>query len=150
MKKTVYLIVNSRTGDCRLRQTPAAGPMEYLFQLNLEMPDQPIPTVTINIPVPAAPAVITEVGNIPFGINWAIAEGLVTVNGLDNDGKVILDWTETGLERLYREAKGDKETIELFDAYEYSRRTWGLSGYNLFIDRDRWETIAKRLSEGDR
>ncbi|GAJ23496.1 unnamed protein product, partial [marine sediment metagenome] len=65
MKQTVFLIVNAQSGDCRLRRTPSAGPTEYVFQVDLEIPDNPVPVVTIKIPVPAAPAVVTEIKNIP-------------------------------------------------------------------------------------
>lgn len=68
MKQTVFLIVNSQTGECRLRKAPSAGPLEYVFKVDLEIPDNPVPVVTIKIPVPSAPAVVTEIKNIPFGV----------------------------------------------------------------------------------
>ncbi|GAI66375.1 unnamed protein product, partial [marine sediment metagenome] len=45
MKQTVFLIVNAQSGDCRLRRTPSAGPTEYVFQVDLEIPDNPVPVV---------------------------------------------------------------------------------------------------------
>jgi len=82
--------------------------MEYVFQVNLEIPDNPIPVVTITIPVPAAPAVVTEIKNIPFGIPWAISEGIVKVISLTDKGEVVLDYTDEGLARLYKESGGEE------------------------------------------
>jgi len=137
MKQTVYLIVNSQNGECRLRKTPAAGPMEYVFKVNLEIPDNPIPVVTITIPVPAAPAVVTEVKEIPFGVPWAISEGIVRVTGLDEKGTVILDYTDEGLARLYKEAGGEERELELWDLHDYARKRWGLP--IITIESVRWE-----------
>ena len=139
MKQTVYLIVNSQNGECRLRKTPAAGPMEYVFKVNLEIPDNPIPVVTITIPVPAAPAVVTEVKEIPFGVPWAISEGIVRVTGLDEKGTVILDYTDEGLARLYKEAGGEERELELWDLHDYARKRWGLP--IITIESDRWERL---------
>ena len=43
VKQTVFLIVNSQTGECRLRKTPSAGPIAYVFQVNLESPGVSVP-----------------------------------------------------------------------------------------------------------
>lgn len=137
MKQTVFLIVNSQTGECRLRKTPSAGPMEYIFQVNFEIPDNPIPVVTITIPVPAVPAVVTEVKEIPFGVPWAISEGIVKVVSLSPEGAVILDYTDEGLERLYQEAGGEER--ELPDLHQYARKKWGLPF--IYIEPERWERL---------
>ncbi|GAH98785.1 unnamed protein product, partial [marine sediment metagenome] len=126
MKQTVFLIVNAQRGDCRLRRTPSAGPTEYVFQVDLEIPDNPVPVVTIKIPVPSAPAVVTEVKEIPFGVPWAISEGIVRVTGLEDKGAVILDYTDEGLARLYREAGGEERGLEPFDLNQYAHKKWGL------------------------
>jgi len=142
---TVFLIVNSQTGDCRLRKTPSASPWEYVFQVNLEIPDTPIPTVTITIPVPATPAVVTEVKNIPFGIPWAIAEGIIETKGLDpEEGKVILAYTDEGLKRLYKES-GEEQPYE---AAYYGKQNWGVP--ILYIESDRWDKLlGKKDVEGE-
>ncbi|GAH82669.1 unnamed protein product, partial [marine sediment metagenome] len=108
MKQTVFLIVNSQNGECRIRKAPSASPLEYVFRIDLEIPDNPVPVVTITIPVPAAPAVVTKIENIPFGVPWAISEGIVRVTGLSDKGAVILDYTDEGLARLYKEAGGEE------------------------------------------
>ncbi len=155
MKQTVFLIVNSQTGDCRLRKTLSAGPMEYVFQVNLEIPDNPVPVVTITIPVPAAPTVVTEIKSIPFGVPWAISEGLIEVKGLSPRGEVILDYTDKGLERLYQEAStlplplpGGKE-LELADLHQYAKKNWGL--LFIYIEPEQWERLIgeKEQVEGE-
>jgi len=141
MKQTIFLIVNSQSGECRLRKTPSAGPMEYVFQINLETPDNPVPVVTINIPVPPAPAVVTEIKSIPFGVPWAISEGLIEVKGLSPKGEVILDYTDKGLERLYQEAGG-----ELADLHQYAQKNWGLPF--IYIELERWDKLLLSSGEG--
>ena len=145
MKQTVFLIVNSQTGECRIRKAPSASPLEYVFQVNLEIPDNPVPVVTITIPVPAAPAVVTEVKEIPFGVPWAISEGIVKVVSLSPEGAVILDYTDEGLERLYQEAGGEEQELEPWDLQEHAKKHWGLPF--ILIERDRWERL-KAPGEG--
>jgi len=145
MKQTVFLIVNSQTGECRLRKTPSAGPVEYVFQVNLEIPDNPVPVVTITIPVPAAPAVVTEVKEIPFGIPWAISEGLVRVTGLTDKGEVVLDYTDEGLARLYKEAGGEERELEIWDLHQYAKKRWGLPFIN--IEPERWDRLKGEKGE---
>ncbi|MBA7630817.1 hypothetical protein ES703_38342 [subsurface metagenome] len=145
MKYKVFLIVNSQTGECRIRKSPSAGPMEYVFQVDLEIPDNPVPVVTITIPVPAAPAVVTEIKEIPFGVPWAISEGLVEVKGLSPEGAVILDYTDEGLARLYKEAGGEERELELYDLIEYARKRWGVPF--IYIEAERWDRLRGRLPE---
>ncbi len=148
MKQTVFLIVNAQSGDCRLRRTPSAGPTEYVFQVDLEIPDNPVPVVTIKIPVPAAPAVVTEIKNIPFGVPWAISEGIVRVTGLEDKGAVILDYTDEGLARLYREAGGEERELEPWDLHQYAKKKWGLP--SIYIERDRFDKLlGKKKAEGE-
>lgn len=139
MKETVFLIVNSQNGECRIRKTPSASPLEYVFRIDLEIPDNPLPAVTIKIPVPSAPAVVTEIKNIPFGVPWAISEGIVRVTGLSDKGAVILDYTDDGLTRLYREAGGQEQELEPWDLQQYAQKNWGLPF--IFIERDRWDKL---------
>ena len=149
MKQTVFLIVNSQTGDCRLRKTPSAGPIEYVFQVDLEIPNNPVPVVTIKIPVPAAPAVVTEIKNIPFGVPWAISEGIVKVTGISDKGVVLLDYTDEGLARLYKEAGGEERELEPWDLHQYAHKKWGLSF--IYVEPDRWEKLlGKKDVEGDK
>ena len=145
MWQTVFLIVNSQTGECRIRKSPSAGPMEYVFQVNLEMPDNPVPVVTITIPVPAAPAVVTEIKEIPFGVPWAISEGIVRVVSLSPQGEVLLDYTDEGLARLYREAGGEEHELEPWDLQQHAQKKWGLPV--IYIERERWERL-KAPGEG--
>lgn len=140
MKHTVFLIVNSQTGECRLRKSPSASPIEYVFQVNLELPNNPVPVVTITIPVPAAPAVVTEIKNIPFGVPWAISEGIVVATGLSEKGEVILDYTDEGLARLYREAGGAEGKLDRWNYYNYARKKWGLP--LISIEPDRWDKLV--------
>ena len=77
MKQTVFIIVNPQTGDCRIKKVPSASQLEYVFQVDLELADNPVPVVTIKIPVPSAPAVVAEIKNIPFGVPWAISKGIL-------------------------------------------------------------------------
>ena len=144
MKQTVFLIVNSQTGDCRIRKAPSASPLEYVFRIDLEIPDNPLPAVTIKIPVPSAPAVVTEVKEIPFGVPWAISEGIVRVTGLNDKGAVILDYTDEGLARLYREASGEGRELEPWDLHQYAQKKWGLPF--IYLEPDRWD---KLLGEKD-
>ncbi|GAI60439.1 unnamed protein product [marine sediment metagenome] len=146
MKQTIFLIVNSQTGECRLRKTPSAGPMEYVFQVDLEIPDNPVPVVTITIPVPAAPAVVTEIKEIPFGVPWAISEGIVKVISLNENGTVVLDYTDEGLARLYKEAGGEERELELWDLRQYASKRWGVP--LIYIEADRWEKL-KAPGEGE-
>ena len=139
MKQTVFLIVNSQTGECRLRKGPSAGPLEYVFKVDLEIPDNPVPVVTIKIPVPAAPAVVTEIKNIPFGVPWAISEGIVRVTGLNDKGTVILDYTDEGLARLYKEAGGEERELEPWDLQQHAHKKWGLPF--IYIKPDRWDRL---------
>lgn len=145
MKQTVFLIVNSQTGECRIRKTPLAGSLEYVFRVNLEFPDTPVPVVTITIPVPAAPTVVTEVKEIPFGIPWAISEGIVKVISLTEVGVVVLDYTDEGLARLYKEAGGEERELELFELHQHAKKWWGLP--TIYIERERWERL-KAPGEG--
>ncbi|MBA7527744.1 hypothetical protein ES705_19922 [subsurface metagenome] len=148
MKQTVFLIVNAQSGDCRLRRTPSAGPAEYVFQVDLEIPDNPVPVVTIKIPVPAAPAVVTEIKNIPFGVPWAISEGIVRVTGLEDKGAVILDYTDEGLSRLHREAGGEERELEPFDLNQYAHKKWGLP--YIYVEPARWDKLlGKKEAEGE-
>ena len=139
MKHTIFLIVNPQ-GDCRIRKTPSAGPTEYVFQVDLEIPDNPLPVVTITIPVPAAPAVVTRVESIPFGVPWAISEGLVEVKGLTPKGEVILDYTDRGLERLYKEAGGEEHELEPYNLEQYARKNWGLPF--IYVECERWDKLV--------
>lgn len=139
MKQTIYLIVNSQTGDCKIRKNPVANTLEYVFRIDLEIPDIPLPVVTIKIPVPSAPAVVTEIKEIPFGVPWAISEGIIRVTGLDEKGTVILDYTDEGLARLYREAGGDERELELHHLHQYARKKWGLPF--ITIEPDRWDRL---------
>ncbi len=116
--------------------------MEYVFQVNLEIPDNPIPVVTISIPVPPAPAVVTEIKNIPFGVPWAISEGIVRVMGLDDKGAVILDFTDEGLSRLYREAGGEEQELEPYDLLQYVQKNWGLPF--IYLEPKRWDRLLGR------
>ena len=148
MKQTVYLIVNSQTGDCRVRKTPSAGPTEYVFRVDLEIPDNPAPVVTIKIPVPSAPAVVTEVKEIPFGVPWAISEGIVRVTGLNGKGAVILDYTDEGLARLYKEVGGEQRELNPWDLHQYAQKNWGLP--IIYIEPDRWDKLVGKEGEGDK
>jgi len=148
VKQTVFLIVNSQTGDCRIRKAPSASPLEYVFRIDLEIPDNPVPAVTIKIPVPAAPAVVTEVKEIPFGVPWAISEGIVRVTGLDDKGAVILDYTDEGLSRLHREAGGEKRELELFDLHQYAHKKWGLPF--IYVEPEqRDKLLGRKEGEGE-
>ncbi len=148
MKQTVFLIVNSQTGECRLRKAPSASPLEYAFRIDLEIPDNPVPAVTIKIPVPAAPAVVTEVKEIPFGVPWAISEGIVRVTGLSDKGAVILDYTDEGLERLYKEAGGEERKLDLWDLQQYAQKNWGLPF--TYLEPNRWDKLlSKKEVEGE-
>jgi len=140
MKQTVFLIVNSQTGECRVRKSPSASPLEYVFRIDLEIPDNPLPAVTIKIPVPSAPAVVTEVKEIPFGVPWAISEGIVRVTGLDEKGAVILDYTDEGLAQLYKEAGGEKRELDLWDFQHHAQKKWGLPF--IYIEPDRWDKLV--------
>ncbi|MBA7476960.1 hypothetical protein ES707_12356 [subsurface metagenome] len=140
MKQTVFLIVNSQTGECRVRKSPSASPLEYVFRIDLEIPDNPLPAVTIKIPVPSAPAVVTEVKEIPFGVPWAISEGIVRVTGLNEKGAVILDYTDEGLARLYREAGGEERELDPWDLHQYAQKKWGLPF--IYIEPDRWDKLV--------
>jgi len=154
VRQTVFLIVNSQTGDCRIRKAPSANPLEYVFRIDLEIPDNPLPAVTIKIPVPSAPAVVTEVKEIPFGVPWAISEGIVRVTGLDEKGAVILDYTDEGLSRLHREAGGEERELEPWDLHQYAHKNWGLSF--IYVEPDRWDKLLgkkepekeKKVKEG--
>ncbi|MBA7616097.1 hypothetical protein ES703_23388 [subsurface metagenome] len=145
MKQTIFLIVNAQ-GDCRVRKTPSAGPMEYVLQINLEVPDNPLPVVTITIPVPAAPAVVTKVESIPFGVPWAISEGLIEVKGLSPKGEVILDYTDSGLERLYKEAGGRERELQPYDLMQYAQKKWGLPF--IYIEAERWDKLVGEKEGG--
>ena len=148
MKQTVFLIVNSQTGECRLRKAPSASPLEYAFRIDLEIPDNPVPAVTIKIPVPSAPAVVTEVKEIPFGVPWAISQGIVRVIGLSDKGAVILDYTEEGLAQLYREAGGEERELEPWDLQQYAQKNWGLPF--IYIEADRFDKLlGKKEAEGE-
>jgi len=146
MKQTIFLIVNSQ-GDCRVRKSPSAGPLEYVFQIDLETPDNPVPVVTITIPVPTAPAVVTKVENIPFGVPWAISEGLIEVKGLSPKGEVILDYTDKGLEQLYKEAGGEEQELKPYDLIQYAQKNWGLS--YIYIEPDRWDKLVGKGDKGE-
>jgi len=139
MKQTVFLIVNSQNGECRLRKSPSASPLEYVFQIDLEIPDNPVPVVTIKIPVPSAPAVVTEIKDIPFGVPWAISEGIVSVSGIDDKGVVILDYTDAGLERIYKEVGGDERAIDPWDFNNYAKKRYGIP--LIYIEPDRWDRL---------
>jgi len=148
MKRTVFLIVNSQSGECRLRKGPSAGPLEYVFKVDLEIPDNPVPVVTIKIPVPAAPAVVTEIKNIPFGVPWAISEGIVKVTGISDKGVVLLDYTDEGLARLYKEAGGEQRVLDLWDFNHYAQKNWGIPF--IYIEPDRWDKlVGKEEVEGE-
>ena len=140
MKQTVYLIVNSQNGECRLRKTPSAGSTEYVFQVNLEVPDNPLPVVTITIPIPPAPAVVTEIKEIPFGVPWAISEEIVRVAGLTGNGVVVLDYTDEGLARLYKEAGGEQGELKPWDLQQYAQKRWGLPF--IYIEPKRWDKLG--------
>lgn len=146
MKQTVFIIVNARNGECRMLKTPTAAPWEYIFQLNLEIPSTPIPVVTIKIPVPAAPAVVTEIKDIPFGVPWAISQGIVEVTGLDERGVVLLDYTDEGISRLLSElAVPPKDCWALI---YYANKKYGIP--TIYIEPERWQRLTEKpaLEEG--
>lgn len=147
MKQTVFLIVNSQTGECRIRKNPSASPLEYVFRIDLEIPNNPLPAVTIKIPVPSAPAVVTEVKEIPFGVPWAISEGIVRVTGLDDKGAIILDYTDEGLARLYKEAGGEERELEFWDLHQYAHKKWGLPF--IYVEPNRSEKLLGKKEEGE-
>jgi len=147
MKQTIFLIVNPTTRDCRVRKTPSAGPMEYVFRIDLEIPDNPLPVVTITIPVPAAPAIVTRVESIPFGVPWAISEELIKVKGLSPKGEVILDYTDKGLERLYKEAGGEERELQPYELTQYAQKNWGLP--LIWIERARWDKLVGKGGKGE-
>ncbi len=146
MKRIVYLIVNSQTGECKIRKSSSASPLEYVFRVDLEIPDNPLPAITIKIPIPAAPAVVTEVKEIPFGVPWAISEGIVRVTGLGEKGAVILDYTEEGLARLYKEAGGEERKLDPGDLQQYAQKNWGLPF--VYIEPDRWDKLVGEREGG--
>jgi hypothetical protein len=146
MKQTVFIVVNARNGECRMRKTPAAAPWEYIFQLNLEIPSTPIPVVTITIPVPAAPAVVTEIKDIPFGVPWALSQGIVKVTGLDEKGVVLLDYTDEGISRLVSEMTiFPKDCLALID---YAKKKYGIPV--IYLEPERWQRLTEKpaLEEG--
>jgi hypothetical protein len=146
MKQTVFIVVNAQNGECRMRKTPAAAPWEYIFQLDLEIPSTPIPLVTIKIPVPAAPAVVTEIMDIPFGVPWALSQGIVKVTGLDEKGVVLLDYTDEGISRLLSElAVPPKDCWALTD---YARKKYGIP--LIYLEPERWQRLTEKptLEEG--
>ncbi|MDD5039442.1 MAG: hypothetical protein PHN78_09045 [Dehalococcoidales bacterium] len=147
MKQTVYLIVNSQTGECRIKKNPHADGLEYVFRIDLETPDIPMPVVTIKIPVPSPPAVVTEVRDIPFGTPWAISEGILKVIGLSEKGTVILDYTDEGLSRLYKEAGGEKNELQPWDLHQYAQKKWGLPF--IYIEPDRWRKLGREENDGE-
>ena len=147
MKQTVFLIVNSQNGECRIRKGPSASPLEYVFRIELEIPDNPLPSVTIKIPVPAAPAVVTEIAEIPFGVPWAISQGIVRVTGLNGKGAVILDYTDEGLARLYKEAGGEGRVLDPWDLQQYAQKKWGLPF--IYIEPDRWDKLTGKTEVKD-
>ena len=143
MKRTVFIIVNARNGECRMLKTPTAAPWEYIFQLNLEIPSIPIPVVTITIPVPAAPAVVTEIKDIPFGVPWAISQGIVKVTGIDEKGVVLLDYTDEGISRLLRElAVPPKDCWALID---YAKKKYGIP--TIYLEPERWQRLTEPTPE---
>jgi hypothetical protein len=138
MKQTVFIVVNAQNGECRMRKTPAAAPWEYIFRLDLEIPSTPIPVVTIKIPVPAAPAVVTEIKDIPFGVPWAISQGIVKVTGIDEKGVVLLDYTDEGLLRLLSElALPPKDCWALID---YAKKKYGIP--TIYLEPERWQRLT--------
>ena len=141
MKQTVFLIVNPQNGACRLRKTPSAAPFEYIFQLNFEIPNAPIPVITITIPVPAAAAVVTEIKDIPFGVPWAISQGIVKVTGLDENGVVILDYTDEGITRLLRELGA----VALSDFHYSAKKKYGIP--LIYIEPERWQRLTEPTPE---
>jgi hypothetical protein len=143
MKQTVFIVVNAQNGECRLRKTPSAAPFEYIFQLNLEIPSTPIPVVTITIPVPAAPAVVTEIKDIPFGVPWALSQGIVKVTGLDEKGVVLLDYTDEGLLRLVSEMTiFPKDCWALID---YAKKKYGIP--LIYLEPERWQRLTEPTPE---
>ncbi|MBA7557026.1 hypothetical protein ES705_49755 [subsurface metagenome] len=48
------------------------------------------------------------------------------VTGLSDKGTVILDYTDEGLERLYKEAGGEEGEPEPWDLQQYAQKNWGL------------------------
>ena len=150
MKRTVFLIVNGQTGECRVRKSLSASPLEYIFRVDLEIPVNPVPTVTIKIPVPAAPAVVTEVKDVPFGIPWAISQGIVSVTGLTEKGAIILDYTDEGIGQLLGELGAPERQLEPWDFQQYAQKKYGLPF--IYIEPDRWDRLAglgKQIEQGD-
>jgi len=148
MEKRIFLIVDTRTGECQLRRRKPSfcGFGETVIQLNLNIPEVPCPVVNITIPVPNTVSYVTEVKEFPFGINWALAEGILEIKGLDRDGRAILDYTDYGLERLALAAKIDLAKIDKTEELtEYAHREWGLPF--IFIRPERLESILSKREE---
>lgn len=139
MKKTVYLIVNSQNGETKVRQHPSRGANDFNFKVLLEIPSNPLPVVEIKIPVPVAPAVVTEVTGVKYGIPWAVSEGLIIAKGLSNDGKVNFDFTDEGIKRLWEEA--GKPTDDIYSMYQYARLNWGIDG--IYFEGERLNAIME-------
>ncbi|MBA7540087.1 hypothetical protein ES705_32376 [subsurface metagenome] len=70
------------------------------------------------------------------------------VIGLEDKGAVILDYTDEGLARLYREAGGEERELELFDLHQYAHKKWGLP--HIYVEPDRWDKLlGKKEAEGE-
>ncbi|GAI96807.1 unnamed protein product, partial [marine sediment metagenome] len=83
---------------------------------------------------------------IPFGVPWAISEGIVRVTGLSDKGAVILDYTDGGLERLYKEAGGEEREIEPWDLQQYAQKNWGLPF--IYLEPDRFDKLLGKKEAG--
>ncbi len=134
-----YLIIDSQNGTCRVRKTPTAGFGEYVIRLDIEIPKPAIPTFTINIPVPAAFPLNVETTAVKYGVPWALSEGIMETRSVSTDGKLQLDYTDEGLQRLYDEAKPQLDDGGWWALNVYAQKNWGLPG--IFVEAERWEKL---------
>jgi hypothetical protein len=145
MKIQRYLIIDSQNGKCKLRQRPDAGFGEYTIRLKIDIPEPVIPSITIDIPLPETAAMRAEVKDIPYGVPWALAEGIMEIKSVSPDGKLQLDYTDAGLQRLYDKAK-PRPAEGWWAMAEYARKVWGLP--DIYMEYERWGKLFP-AEEGD-
>ncbi|MDP2729151.1 MAG: hypothetical protein Q8O55_01555 [Dehalococcoidales bacterium] len=141
-----YLVIDSQTGKCRLLERLQGGFSEYIVKLEIEIPKPVIPSLVIKIPLPETSVLRVGAQNKPYGIPWALAEGIMEIESISPEGHLQLDYTDEGIRRLAELVK-PSDTEGAYALTEYARRNWGLPG-NVYIGGARFDRIKAAAEEG--
>jgi len=139
VKRTLYLIINSYSGEAKLRKSADPGWGELAIKLVVSFPEPPpIPQVVVELPAFDLPTpVVTQAAE--YGLHWALGAGLLTTASVNAKGEMEFDLTEKGLDVVTQGASPDSSPYDLYYAFQGK---YGLRGISM---RHQGPAINERL-----